>query len=74
MYVTDPVQIFSDTFGLLAQIAEEAESDQEMLSLVQMGLMMVDWLDPTKTVLVKPSLARACLCSAIGNERASRRT
>ncbi|WWC92262.1 uncharacterized protein L201_007216 [Kwoniella dendrophila CBS 6074] len=43
------LSIFSDTFGLLAQLLEEAE-DEEMPPLAQMGLMMVDWLDPQKTV------------------------
>ena len=47
-------QIFSDTFNLLSQLAEEIEEDQEMLPLAQMGLMMTDWLDPTKTVYVVP--------------------
>ncbi|WVW80873.1 hypothetical protein I302_102863 [Kwoniella bestiolae CBS 10118] len=43
------LSIFSDTFGLLAQLSEDAE-DEEMPPLAQMGLMMVDWLDPHKTV------------------------
>ncbi|OCF54753.1 condensin complex subunit 3 [Kwoniella mangroviensis CBS 10435] len=43
------LSIFSDTFGLLAQLSEEAE-DEEMPPISQMGLMMVDWLDPQKTV------------------------
>ncbi|WWC72552.1 uncharacterized protein I206_106514 [Kwoniella pini CBS 10737] len=43
------LSIFSDTFGLLAQLSEEAE-EEEMPPLAQMGLMMVDWLDPQKTV------------------------
>ncbi|WRT70673.1 uncharacterized protein IL334_007671 [Kwoniella shivajii] len=43
------LSIFSDTFSLLSQLSEETE-DEEMPPLAQMGLMMVDWLDPQKTV------------------------
>ncbi|KAK8850500.1 hypothetical protein IAR55_004418 [Kwoniella newhampshirensis] len=43
------LSIFSDTFGMLSQLAEEIE-DEEMPPLAQMGLMMVDWLDPQKMV------------------------
>jgi len=35
---------------MLAQMCEDAERDQPMLPLAQMGLMMVDWLDPQKVV------------------------
>lgn len=34
---------------MLAQLHEEAE-DEPMLPLAQMGLILVDWLDPQKTV------------------------
>ena len=44
------LQIFSDTFGMLAQLHDELDDEQEMLPLGQMGLMMVDWLDPRKAV------------------------
>jgi len=44
------IQIFSDTLDMLAQMCEEAEKDQPMLPIAQMGLMMVDWLDPQKVV------------------------
>ncbi|OCF43623.1 condensin complex subunit 3 [Kwoniella heveanensis CBS 569] len=43
------LSIFSETFSLLAELAEDAR-DEEMPPLAQMGLMMVDWLDPYKTV------------------------
>ncbi|WWD20683.1 hypothetical protein CI109_105159 [Kwoniella shandongensis] len=43
------LSIFSDTFGMLSQLADELEDD-EMPPLAQMGLMMVDWLDPQKMV------------------------
>ncbi len=39
-----------ETFNLLAQISEELEDEQEMPPLAQMGMMMVDWLDPQKGV------------------------
>jgi len=44
------IQIFTDTLEMLAQMCEDAERDQPMLPLAQMGLMMVDWLDPQKVV------------------------
>jgi condensin complex subunit 3 len=44
------IQIFTDTLESLAQMCEEAENDQPMLPIAQMGLMMVDWLDPQKVV------------------------
>ena len=44
------IQIFTDTLEMLAQMCEDAEKDQPMLPIAQMGLMMVDWLDPQKVV------------------------
>lgn len=35
---------------MLAQLIDEEEGDVEMPPLAQMGLMMVDWLDPQKVV------------------------
>ena len=35
---------------MLSQLAEEFEGEADMLPLSQMGLMMVDWLDPEKAV------------------------
>lgn len=35
---------------MLAQLHDELHEEQEMLPLGQMGLMMVDWLDPQKAV------------------------
>jgi len=35
---------------MLATLVEDAQEDEPMLPLAQMGLMMVDWLDPQKTV------------------------
>ncbi|WVR08557.1 hypothetical protein IAU60_005612 [Kwoniella sp. DSM 27419] len=43
------LSIFSDTLCMLAELAEEAD-EEEMPPVAQMGLMMVDWLDPHKTV------------------------
>jgi hypothetical protein len=48
-------QIFTSTLEMLATLHEDAGEDEPMLPLAQMGLMMVDWLDPQKTVLVVPS-------------------
>ena len=44
------VQIFTETFERLNQLIEEQEGEVEMPPLAQMGLMMVDWLDPQKVV------------------------
>lgn len=44
------LNIFSDTFVMLAQLGEEFENAADLLPLSQMGLMMVDWLDPHKAV------------------------
>jgi condensin complex subunit 3 len=35
---------------MLAQLHDELDNEQQMLPLAQMGLMMVDWLDPQKAV------------------------
>jgi hypothetical protein len=35
---------------MLATLSEDATEDEPMLPLAQMGLMMVDWQDPQKTV------------------------
>ncbi|WVQ70731.1 hypothetical protein IAR50_000253 [Cryptococcus sp. DSM 104548] len=43
------LEIFYHTFGMLSKLWEEAE-DEEMPPLSQIGLMMVDWLDPHKVV------------------------
>jgi condensin complex subunit 3 len=43
------LQIFVDTFEMLVQLIEQ-EDEVEMPPLGQMGLMMVDWLDPQKVV------------------------
>jgi len=48
--MTETAQIFANTFSLLAQLADELEGEQELLPLAQMGMMMVDWLDPQKAV------------------------
>lgn len=42
-------KIFYDTYMMLSQMSEEAEDD-EMLPLSQIGLMMVDWIDPFKAM------------------------
>lgn len=41
---------------MLAQLHDELDDEQEMLPLGQMGLMMVDWLDPQKAVYVSSHL------------------
>ncbi|OXB39504.1 hypothetical protein LQV05_000649 [Cryptococcus neoformans] len=43
------LSIFYDTYMMLSQMSEEAEDD-EMLPLSQIGLMMVDWIDPFKAI------------------------
>ncbi|AAW41180.1 mitotic chromosome condensation-related protein, putative [Cryptococcus deneoformans JEC21] len=43
------LSIFYDTYTMLSQMSEEAEDD-EMLPLSQIGLMMVDWIDPFKAL------------------------
>ncbi|KIR69079.1 condensin complex subunit 3 [Cryptococcus bacillisporus CA1873] len=43
------LSIFYDTYTMLSQMSEEAE-DEEMLPLSQIGLMMVDWIDPFQVV------------------------
>jgi len=35
---------------MLTLLHDELDDEQEMLPLAQMGLMMVDWLDPQKAV------------------------
>lgn len=50
------LEIFSDTFAMLSQLGEEFEDATDLLPLPQMGLMMVDWLDPHKTVGTTPDL------------------
>jgi len=44
------LRIFADTFATLSSLEEEFEDATDLLQLSQMGLMMVDWLDPYKTV------------------------
>jgi len=34
---------------MLVTLHEDAADDEPMLPLAQMGLMLVDWLDPQKT-------------------------
>jgi condensin complex subunit 3 len=41
---------FADTFVMLSTLGEEFEDVTDLLPLSQMGLMMVDWLDPFKAV------------------------
>ena len=42
---------------MLAQLHDELDDEQEMLPLGQMGMMMVDWIDPQKVVCVDLSFA-----------------
>lgn len=41
-------QIFQETFEILRNVAEASEDEPGALPLSQMGLMMIDWLDPQK--------------------------
>ncbi|WVO20456.1 uncharacterized protein IAS62_001753 [Cryptococcus decagattii] len=43
------LSIFYDTYMMLSQMSEEA-GDEDMLPLSQIGLMMVDWIDPFQAV------------------------
>jgi condensin complex subunit 3 len=42
--------VFTESLEVLQQILEEVEGEQDMPPLSQIGLMMVDWLDPLKAV------------------------
>lgn len=44
------LSIFPECLDVLQATAEEVEDEQEMLPLGQIGLMMIDWLDPLKSV------------------------
>ncbi len=51
---------------MLAQLHDELDDEQEMLPLGQMGLMMVDWLDPQKAVYVSSHICSFILgCSPL---------
>ena len=41
-------QIFMSTFDLVARMREDLNEDQEMITLHQFGLLMLDWTDPQK--------------------------
>jgi hypothetical protein len=41
-------QIFISTFDLAARMHEDLNEDQEMITLNQFGLLMLDWTDPQK--------------------------
>ena len=41
-------QIFISTFDLAARMREDLNEDQEMITLHQFGLLMLDWTDPQK--------------------------
>jgi condensin complex subunit 3 len=43
-------QIFSETFSILSEVFDAESAESDMPPLAQMGLMIVDWLDPEKTV------------------------
>ncbi|BEI81457.1 hypothetical protein CcaverHIS002_0206170 [Cutaneotrichosporon cavernicola] len=44
------LSIFNDTLNHVSTFAEDFEGSPDLLPLAQMGLMMVDWLDPEKAV------------------------
>jgi condensin complex subunit 3 len=41
-------QVFMSTFDLVARMREDLNEDQEMITLHQFGLLMLDWTDPQK--------------------------
>ena len=41
-------QIFISTFDKAARMREDLDEDEEMISLHQFGLLMLDWTDPQK--------------------------
>ncbi|THV00743.1 hypothetical protein K435DRAFT_718742 [Dendrothele bispora CBS 962.96] len=42
--------IFIKVFDLAVKVHEQLDDDQEMISLAQFGLLLVDWMDPNKLV------------------------
>jgi condensin complex subunit 3 len=41
-------QIFISTFDLAVRMREDLDEDQEMITLHQFGLLMLDWTNPQK--------------------------
>ena len=41
-------QIFISTFDLAVRMHEDLDEDQEMITLHQFGLLMLDWTNPQK--------------------------
>ncbi|PBK90011.1 ARM repeat-containing protein [Armillaria gallica] len=48
--------IFIDAFNLASQLHGELEEGQEMISLQQFSLLLMDWINPAKSVDVMPEL------------------
>ncbi|KAK0494637.1 nuclear condensing complex subunit [Armillaria luteobubalina] len=48
--------IFIDAFNLASQLHGELEEGQEMISLQQFSLLLMDWINPEKSVDVMPEL------------------
>jgi hypothetical protein len=46
-------QIFIKAMETMSDLFEELEEDEEMVTPAQIGLMLVDWTDPSKTVYAK---------------------
>ncbi|TCD67325.1 hypothetical protein EIP91_000246 [Steccherinum ochraceum] len=47
-------QIFADVYVQLCQVHKDSDDDEEIITLLQAGLMFVDWTDPQKaSVIVK---------------------
>lgn len=44
------LQIFIKAMETMSDLFEELEEDEEMVTPAQIGLMLVDWTDPSKTV------------------------
>ena len=44
------VQVLVKTLELIIQTYEELEDDQDMVSPLQFGQLLIDWTDPTKVV------------------------
>ncbi len=44
------LQIFIDAFNLASQLHGELEEGQEMISMQQFSLLLMDWINPEKSV------------------------
>ncbi|KAK4686707.1 condensin complex subunit 3, partial [Tremellales sp. Uapishka_1] len=44
------LSIFGETFTKLCRLGDDLEDEQDLTPLSQMGMMMIDWMDPQKAV------------------------